>query len=139
MTNPDADYADPHGNPYYNPSAPNPRPFYYQGKRSTFDGGEPAPAVPRQPTGRAEFEHTARQWTAGELRAALDGVPDNTPVEVAVPDAPDGDAEDTYVVTGLGYGQVDWADGRGLLEDRRSIEIAADWPSGVYYRNGGAQ
>jgi hypothetical protein len=58
-----------------------------------------------------------RVATVGQLRAALQGIPDDTPliVNAADPDYPEAVAE--QVITSTGFGLVDWGDGYGLEPD----------------------
>jgi Family of unknown function (DUF6225) len=44
------------------------------------------------------FDHQVTPWTAGQLRAALEGVPDDMPVRVWVAEDPGGDTVDEQVV-----------------------------------------
>lgn len=55
---------------------------------------------------------TAR-WTLGDLRRVTAGLPDDTPLEVnlSVPGEPD--VAETQVITGGGFGTVNWGDGYG--------------------------
>lgn len=55
--------------------------------------------------------------TVGQLREALDGVADDTPLIVNAADAQDADFADEQVITSAGFGSVDWGDGRGLQRD----------------------
>ena len=49
------------------------------------------------------FDHQVTAWTAGELRSALDGVPDDTPVRVVPADEPGSDlVGDEQVVISAG-------------------------------------
>jgi hypothetical protein len=52
-------------------------------------------------------------WTAGQLKAALADLPDNTPVAVRAVDGYDPQVCDEQVITGAGFGTVDWGDGYG--------------------------
>jgi hypothetical protein len=66
-------------------------------------------------TGERTYRDQSQAWTVGDLRQALDGIPDHTPLNVSV-DAPDTDREaQTQVVTGAGPGQVDPGDGSGPI------------------------
>jgi len=59
-----------------------------------------------------------RSGTVGQLRAALEGVPDDTPlvVNAAGPDYPK-EAVSKQVVTSAGFGLINWGDGYGLELD----------------------
>jgi hypothetical protein len=56
-------------------------------------------------------------WTVGQLRAALAGIPDDTPLVVNAVDTSDPECADEQVVVGAGFGTVDWGDGYGLEQD----------------------
>jgi hypothetical protein len=53
-------------------------------------------------------------WTAGQLKAALAHIPDNTPLAVNAIDTADPNFADEQVITGAGFGTIDWGDGYGL-------------------------
>jgi hypothetical protein len=59
-----------------------------------------------------------RITTVGQLRAALQGIPDDTPMAVhaADPDYPEAFVF-AQVITSTGFGLVDWGDGYGLEPD----------------------
>ncbi len=61
------------------------------------------------------MEKPNRIATVGQLRAALEGIPDDTPliVNAADPDCPE-EAVIEQVITSTGFGLVDWGDGYGL-------------------------
>jgi hypothetical protein len=77
--------------------------------------------------------HVARRWTVGELRAALQGLPDELPLVVHVAEEPGGDLVQDQVVIGAGFGTIDWGGERGEDVDRR-FGIECDFPPGEYYR-----
>ena len=52
-------------------------------------------------------------WTAGQLKAALAGLPDDTPLAVNAVDTTDPAVVDEQVIVGAGFGTVDWGDGYG--------------------------
>lgn len=52
-------------------------------------------------------------WTTGQLKAALAGVPDDTPLVANVADPGDPNVADEQVITGAGFGTVNWGDGYG--------------------------
>jgi hypothetical protein len=62
--------------------------------------------------------NTAKPWTAGELRAALEGVPDDTPIVVNTDDPKYDDMVEEWAIYSAGYGRVDWGDGYGLERDQ---------------------
>jgi Family of unknown function (DUF6225) len=56
-------------------------------------------------------------WTVGQLKAALAGVPDDTPLVVNAADACDPTVADEQVIVGAGFGTPDWGDGYGPEPD----------------------
>lgn len=67
------------------------------------------------------FDHQVTALTAGDLRKALEGVPDDMTVRVMVAEEPGGDTADEQVVIA--------ASRFGL-----HFEISTEFPSGEYYR-----
>lgn len=65
------------------------------------------------------MDEKPKPWTAGQLRKALEGVPDDTLVVVNTDDLqyPDMFVEE-HTIHDAGYGQVDWGDGYGLERDQ---------------------
>jgi Family of unknown function (DUF6225) len=102
------------------------------------------------------FDHKVTAWTVGQLRAALEGLPDEMPVRVIPADEPGGDiAGADQVVTGAApWADVDVgptgsaghvcmpgataADVRAELDTGElqpdHFEISCEFPSGRYYR-----
>lgn len=89
------------------------------------------------------FTHTVTAWTVGQLRKALEGVPDNLPVRIIPAEEPGGDvAADDQVIIGAGawvdVPGVTASDVRAALADGtippRVFEISTEFPSGKYYR-----
>jgi hypothetical protein len=82
--------------------------------------------------GEELFDHQVRAWTAGELRKALDGVPDHFPVTVVTADDEPGSSlagpEQVVVSAGPWNGQGE----KSAPPDR--FEISLEWPPGEYYR-----
>ncbi len=77
------------------------------------------------------FTHTVRAWTAGELRKALEGVPDDMPVHVLPADEPSGQyAAEEQVVISAGP----WNDQGDRDAPPEYFEIGCEFPSGQYYR-----
>jgi hypothetical protein len=60
----------------------------------------------------------SRVATVGQLRALLEGVPDDTPLTVYTADFDYPEVVDEQVITSTGFGLVDWGDGYGLEPDR---------------------
>ncbi|KRE61797.1 hypothetical protein ASG92_20680 [Arthrobacter sp. Soil736] len=79
-----------------------------------------------------EFEHAVRAWTVGELREALEGLPDDLPIIVDVAEEPGGDTVQEQVVIEAGFGHG--VDGRGEPFVGRELRIACEFPSGTYLR-----
>jgi hypothetical protein len=102
------------------------------------------------------FDHQVTAWTVGQLRAALDGLPDDMPVRVITAEEPGSDlAGDEQVVISAGpWADVDVgpagsagricipgataADVRAKLDTGElqpdHFEIDLEFPSGRYYR-----
>lgn len=83
------------------------------------------------------FYHEVAQWTVGQLRAALDGVPDDTPVCVACAEVPGGQFVDEQVVIGAAPETRSWnADTQSWdeLVEPAAFQIEADFPTGDYLR-----
>lgn len=79
------------------------------------------------------YRHDVQPWTVGQLRAALQGLPDDLPLIVHVAEKPGGDSVAEQVVTDAGFGTVVWGDERGEEIDRR-FAIECEFPAGEYYR-----
>ncbi|WP_406493334.1 DUF6225 family protein [Streptomyces sp. NBC_00846] len=83
------------------------------------------------------YEHAVPEWTVGELRQALAGLPDALPVRVAVPQVPttlhpDEEQDARYVVTGTSDAAPRYDT---LLRDGDEVMILlADYPSATYVR-----
>jgi hypothetical protein len=58
-----------------------------------------------------------RVATVGQLRAAIEGIPDETPLIVNAADPGFPDVVNGQVITSTGFGLVDWGDGYGLEPD----------------------
>jgi len=56
-------------------------------------------------------------WTVGQLRAALAGLPDDTPLVVNAAGTGDPNVADEQVIVGAGFGSVNWGDGYGVERD----------------------
>lgn len=76
------------------------------------------------------FDHQVTAWTAGALRKALDGVPDDWPVRVITAEEPGGDLADEQVVISAGP----WSDSGDGSGPPDHFEISCEFPSGRYYR-----
>jgi hypothetical protein len=63
------------------------------------------------------MEKPNRVATVGQLRAALEGIPDDTPLIVNAADLTDPEFCDEQVITSTGFGLVNWGDGYGLEQD----------------------
>ncbi|MFI6899541.1 DUF6225 family protein [Streptomyces sp. NPDC050256] len=84
------------------------------------------------------YEHAVPEWTVGELRQALAGLPDALVARVAVPQAPtslhpDEEQDARYVVTGTSDAAPRYDT---LLRDGDEVMILlADYPSATYMRH----
>jgi hypothetical protein len=63
------------------------------------------------------MEKPNRIATVGQLRAALEGIPDDTPLIVNAADMTNPEFCDEQVITSTGFGLVNWGDGYGLEPD----------------------
>lgn len=79
-----------------------------------------------------KINHEVEPWTVGKLRAALADLPDDLPIELDIPEDITQQFSQRYVVTGAGFGKVDWGDGKGMQPDRSHLELTGDFPSGEY-------
>lgn len=77
------------------------------------------------------FEHTVTPWTVGQLRAALDGLPDDMLVIVDVAEEPGGDLVHEQVVIHVGFGHGIDRNGEPFVG--RELRIGCEFPSGTYY------
>jgi hypothetical protein len=67
--------------------------------------------------GDRRMEKPNRVATVGQLRAALEGIADDTPLIVNAADLTNPSVVDEQVITSTGFGLVDWGDGHGLEPD----------------------
>jgi len=89
-----------------------------------------AGAVPEAAPGHVTVLHQARVLTAGDLRAALLGVPDNQPIAIDVPLDPGGLELHRHVLTAIGGAYLLLADEDEVLDP--SFVLRTDYPTGVY-------
>lgn len=76
------------------------------------------------------FNHQVTALTAGDLRKALEGVPDGFPVRVMVAEEPGGISVDEQVAVSAGP----WSDSGDGSGPPDHFEIGCEFPSGQYYR-----
>ena len=88
--------------------------------------GDQAEATP----GHVTVLHQARALTAGDLRAALIGIPDDQPVALDVPLDPGGLVLQRYVLTSTAAAVLLLADEDEVLDP--SLVLRGDFPTGVY-------
>ena len=81
-------------------------------------------------TGHVTVLHQARALTAGDLRAALIGIPDDQPVALDVPLDPGGLVLHRYVLTSTAPAVLLLADEDEVLDP--SLVLRGDFPTGVY-------
>jgi len=81
------------------------------------------------------YEHTVEAWNVGQVRAALDGPPDDLPIIVDVAEEPGGDTVEEQVVIHVGFGQGTLGDGTEFIG--RELRIGCEFPSGSYHRKQG--
>jgi len=70
--------------------------------------------------------------TAGQLKAALAAVPDDTQLVVNVADPTDPATCDEQVIVGAGFGTVDWGDGYGP-ERSPLFGLDCEWPEDLLW------
>ena len=81
--------------------------------------------------GEELFDHHVTAWTAGQLRKALEGVPDNFPVTAITAEEPGSDlAGPEQVIISAAPWNTQGAEG----EPPDHFEIGLEFPSGQYYR-----
>ncbi|WP_380162654.1 DUF6225 family protein [Kineococcus sp. R86509] len=80
--------------------------------------------------GHVTVLHQARALTAGDLRAALIGLPDDQPVAIDVPLDPGGLVLHRYVLTSTAATVLLLADEEEVLDP--SLVLRGDFPTGVY-------
>lgn len=80
--------------------------------------------------GQVTVLHQARALTAGDLRAALIGLPDEQPVAIDVPLDPGGLVLHRYVLTSTTAAVLLLADEDDVLDP--SLVLRGDFPTGVY-------
>jgi hypothetical protein len=90
----------------------------------------PSEALPEASPGHVTVLHQARALTAGDLRAALIGVPDNQPIAIDVPLIPGGLELHRHVLTAIGGAYLLLADEDEVLDP--SFVLRTDYPTGVY-------
>jgi hypothetical protein len=96
-----------------------------------------------------EFDHEVTAWTVGDLRRAMDGLPDDMPMAVNPAEEPGGDMnvpEQVVISAGAWASTELWKrTGFVLAEDMRTaitegrvlpdrFEISLEFPSGRYLR-----
>lgn len=79
-----------------------------------------------------EYNHQVTPWTVGQLRAALEGLPDDLPLEVMVAEEAGGDFAERQVVIGAGFGLGTTGEGEEFVG--REFQISCEFPSGTYLR-----
>jgi hypothetical protein len=77
------------------------------------------------------FTHTVRAWTAGDLRRALEGVPDDFPVTVVTAEEPGAEfaGPEQVIISAAPWNEQG---AQGIPPDH--FEIGCEFPSGEYYR-----
>lgn len=77
------------------------------------------------------FHHEVTPWTVGQLRKALEGLPDDLPLEVMCAGEPGGMTGLEQVLVDVGFGHGTYSDGTEFLG--RELQLSCDFPSGEYY------
>ena len=109
-------------------------------RNSSMSGGSAPPVARRYGTmvrmafddETVEYDHQVTPWTVGQLRAALDGLPEDLPLEVMVAEEPGGDFAERQVVIDAGFGHGTDVDGEEFVG--REFQISCEFPSGTYVR-----
>lgn len=78
------------------------------------------------------FEHVVERWTVGQLRTALQGLPDDMPVVVHVAEEPGGDTADEQIITHADTDAFVARDGTEYAAGE--LQIQCEFPTGTYYR-----
>lgn len=83
-----------------------------------------------------EYDHQVTPWTVGQLRAALEGLPEDLPMVAIVAEEPGGDLGEVQVVIDAGFGTGVAGDGEEFVD--REFQICCEYPSGTYLRRADA-
>jgi hypothetical protein len=90
-----------------------------------------------------QYEHTVKAWTVGDLRRALDGIPDEVALVIETAETPGSDFPGPGQVIIGGEWLPDWVppniaagERQGHYDDnaRTTFQLATDFPSGTYSR-----
>lgn len=79
-----------------------------------------------------QFEHTVDAWTAGQLRAALDGVPDDLPLRFVTAEEPGAKVAGPEQVAYAAAKGTSWNSDTGRPVEAFLVEL--EFPPGTYYR-----
>lgn len=79
------------------------------------------------------YDHSVTPWTVGQLRTALEGLPEDLPVLVDVAEEPGGDGVVEQVIVDVGFGHGVDLEGQEYVG--RDLRIGCEFPSGTYYRS----
>jgi hypothetical protein len=90
-------------------------------------------------SGGEVLRHEVAVWTVGQLRAALVGIADETPVRVSYSEDPGGQFVEEQVVIGADLDEHVWDPGARVYRRARDpreawFTVSADYPSGTYER-----
>ena len=85
-------------------------------------------------TEHGPYEHAVEVWNVGQLRAALDGLPEDLPI-IDVAEEPGGDAVEEQVVINVGFGHGTLGDGTEFVG--REWRIGCEFPFDGYHRKQG--
>ncbi len=86
------------------------------------------------------FHHEPKVLTVGELRRALDGIPEALPIRVAIAESPGNSIpgrqvwDDRYIVTQAERDAQQWADVLGCDHTADEFLILGGFQAGDYYR-----
>ena len=76
------------------------------------------------------FTHEVEPWTVGDLRKAIEGVPDSLPLRAFIGGEPGGDVTYERVV----HYAAPWNEVNGGAENPDCFTIECDFPPGEYVR-----
>lgn len=79
-------------------------------------------------------DHVVVAWTVGQLRAALQGLSDEFPIVVWVPEQPGEPLVQEFVITDAGHSTVVVGTHPDRVDDQRRLGVTVDWPTGRYPR-----
>lgn len=92
------------------------------------------------------FDHQVTPWTVGRLRKAMEGLPDDLPIEVITAAEPGSDlaGDGQVIISASPWSNADLGPGATAADVRAALdtgeirpdhlEVSLEFPSGQYYR-----